>query len=69
MIYNVVLVSDVQKSDSYIYILFQILFHFRLLQDIDYSSLCYTVGPWFFLIGVFVLLNFKSSPHILGNSY
>ena len=29
----------------YIYILFQILFHYRLLQDIEYSSLCYTVGP------------------------
>ena len=24
--------------------LFQILFHCRLLQDIEYSSLCYTVG-------------------------
>ena len=28
----------------YIYILFQIVFHNRLLQDIEYSSLCYTVG-------------------------
>ena len=28
-----------------IYIIFQILFHHRLLQDIEYSSLCYTVGP------------------------
>ena len=24
---------------------FQILFHYRLSQDIEYSSLCYTVGP------------------------
>ena len=24
---------------------FQILFRYRLLQDIEYSSLCYTVGP------------------------
>ena len=44
-----VLVSSVQQSDSvlptYIFILFQILFHYRLLQDIEYSSLCYTVGP------------------------
>ena len=23
----------------------QILFHYRLLQDIEYSSLCYTVDP------------------------
>ena len=29
----------------YIYILFHILFHYRLLQYIEYSSLCYTAGP------------------------
>ena len=28
-----------------IHIFFQILFHHRLLQDIEYSSLCNTVGP------------------------
>ena len=41
------LVSSVYQSDSviHLYILFQILFHYRLLQDIEYSSLCYTVGP------------------------
>ena len=51
LIYNVVLVSGVQKSDyiyvyicRYIYILLQIFFHYRLLQDIEYSSPCYTVG-------------------------
>ena len=27
------------------YILFQILFPYRLLQNTEYSSLCYTVGP------------------------
>ena len=32
-------------KDIYIYILFQILFHYRLLQDTEYSSLCYTGGP------------------------
>ena len=48
---SVVLVSGVQQGDSvihvyiYIYILFNILFHYDLLQDIEYSSLCYTVGP------------------------
>ena len=50
-----VTVSSVQQGDSfifflyyiiYIYLLFQILFHYWLLQDIEYSSLCYTVGPW-----------------------
>ena len=29
----------------YIYIIFYIPFHYGLLQDIEYSSLCYTVGP------------------------
>ena len=48
------LVSGVQQSDSVISIMcvcvrvcifFQILFLYRLLQNIKYSSLCYTVGP------------------------
>ena len=52
---NVVFVSDIQKSDLdsciylsisiYTHILFQILFHHGLLQDIAYSSLCFTVEP------------------------
>ena len=29
----------------YIYILFHILFHHRLSQNINYVSLCYTIGP------------------------
>ena len=61
LIYNVVLVSGVQQSDlvlcicvcvcvcvcvcEYTYIPLQILFHFKLLQDTRYSSLCYTVNP------------------------
>ena len=49
LIYNVMLVSSVKRSDSvihtYIYILFQILFPYRLLQNIECSSLCYTVDP------------------------
>ena len=32
-------------SYTYIYILFYILFQYSLSQDIEYSSLCYTVGP------------------------
>ena len=49
------LFSGVQQGDSvihtvfsytYIYIyFFQILFPYMLLQNIEYSSLCYTVGP------------------------
>ena len=49
MINNVVLVSGVKQSDSVIHIhvsiLFQIIFAFRLLQNIEQSSPCYTVGP------------------------
>ena len=49
MIYTVVLVSGIQQSDSVIHIhvnvLFQVLFPFRLLQNIEQSSQCYTVGP------------------------
>ena len=49
LIQYVVLISGVQQSDSvihiYVSILFQILFCYRLLQDTEYSSLCYIVGP------------------------
>ena len=54
LIYNVVLVSAVQQSNSviriyvYIYILFYILFHYGLSQDIEYSFLCYRVGPYYY---------------------
>ena len=46
--YSVVFISVYSKVIQlyiYIYILFQILFHYRLFQDSEYSSLCYTVGP------------------------
>ena len=49
MINNVVIVSGAQQSGSVIHILvsilFQILFPFKLLHNIEQSSLCYTVGP------------------------
>ena len=52
LIYNVILVSGVQQSDSVIHthisILFQMLFPtlfpYRLLQNTEQSSLCYTAG-------------------------
>ena len=48
LIYNVVLVSGVQHSDSVIhlsiYIFIQILFPYRLLQNIEYSSLCWILS-------------------------
>ena len=49
---NVVLVSGVEQSDSviriHVSILSQIIFPFRLLQNIEDRSLCYTVGPCLF---------------------
>ena len=45
--YNV-LISAAQKIDSvtyiHIYIIFHILFHYGFSQDIEYSTLCYTVA-------------------------
>ena len=49
-------------SQLYIYMyipFFQIIFHYRLLQDSEYSSLCYTVGPCcssILYIGVYILI-------------
>ena len=34
------------ESVEKVYVFFQTLFHYRLLQDIEYNSLCYTVGPY-----------------------
>ena len=39
------LVASIQQSDPCIYILFQIIFHYRLLQGIEQSSTCYTANP------------------------
>ena len=46
MINNVALLSGAQQNDSVIHIsiLFKILFPFRLLYNIEQSSLCYTAG-------------------------
>ena len=53
MVNNVVTVTGVQQSDSviihiHVSILFQILFPFRLLHNIEQSSLCYTTVFLFF---------------------
>ena len=48
LIYSVVLFSAVQQIDSVIHIytfFFNILFNYGLSQDIEYSSLWYTVRP------------------------
>ena len=57
---NVVLVSGVQQSDSVIHtsILFQILFPFRLLQNIEQSSLCSTAGLcWLSVVNTIVCVH------------
>ena len=45
LVYNVVLASGVQQIEKHTYI-FQILFHYRLLHDIEHNSLCSTVEPY-----------------------
>ena len=57
LIDNVVLESGVQQSDSVIHtrasILFQIIFPFSLLQNIEQHSLCYRVGPcWLTVLNI-----------------
>ena len=37
--------SKVIQLYKYIYIIFEIIFHHRLLQDIEYSALCCAAGP------------------------
>ena len=59
LFHNAVLVSRVRVIQLYMYIyvcnLLQILFHYRLLKDIDYSFLYYTVGPSYLSILYVVL--------------
>ena len=52
MVNSVLLVSDIQQSDSVIRVssLFPILFPFKLLRNIERGSLCYTVDPWWLSI-------------------
>ena len=42
--------SKVIQLYIYVYILFQILFHYKLLQVMEYSSLYYTVGSCLSLV-------------------
>ena len=68
LIDNIVLVSGVQQSDSviriHVSILFQILFPFRLLQSIEQSSLCYTVGPWLSILNTAVCTCQSQTPNL-----
>ena len=67
LIYNVVLVSGVQQSDSLIHlsILFQKFFPFGLLQNIEQSSLCYIVGPcWLSVLNIAVCTCQSQTPSL-----
>ena len=37
----------IQQSDVCVCVLFQILFHYKLLKDTEYSSLCYILGSYY----------------------
>ena len=49
--------SKVIQLYKYTYIIFEFIFHHRLLQDIDYSSLCYTVNLCCLLHFYFLIRN------------
>ena len=57
-IFNWSIVSGIQWSDSVTYVSgIQILFPYRLLQDINYSSLCCTLGPcWWSVLSILVCI-------------
>ena len=50
------------------YILFHVIFHYYLSQNIEYSFLCYTVGPLFIHISQFVFKIFKTTTMAYGSS-
>ena len=60
---------QVYSSDSVLHIrvsiLFQILFAFRLLQNIEQSSLCYTVGPcWLSILNIAMCTCQSQTPNL-----
>ena len=65
------LVLGVQPSDLVLNInlLFQILFHYGLLQDIDYTSLCYIVGACCLSILYIVVCVYESKTPSLSLPY
>ena len=65
MINNAVLVSGVQQSDSVVHIHVSILFPVRLLQNVEQSSLGYTVGPyWLSVLNIVVYICAFQTPNL-----
>ena len=58
----------VHTCSDYIYRIFQILFPFRLLQNIEYSSLSYTVNPCGYFFSFFFCLIFRAASTAYGSS-
>ena len=56
LIYNVVFLVYNKVCQLYICIYTFIFFHYSLLQDIEYSSLCYTVRPCCSPLSIFIYL-------------
>ena len=58
MSFQSLLYSKVTQFYTDIRYFFNILFHYGLPQEIGYSSLCYTVGPWCLsILNVIVCIN------------
>ena len=66
LINNIMLVSGVQQSDQLrVSILFQIVFPFRLLHNIEQSTLCYTVSPcWLSILHLAVCTGQSQTPNL-----
>ena len=72
LIYNVVLISNVQQSDlviyiyinTHMYIVFQILFHYRLLQDINIVPCAITRSLLFVYLYTAVCICYSQTPNL-----
>ena len=51
------------KWFSYIYITFHIIFYYGLSQGIEYSSMCYRVGPYYLLKYIIVYICWSQTPN------
>ena len=59
------IVSGVQQSDSVNIYFSHILFHYGLLQDTEYSSLCCIVEPWCFsIVYIAVCICYSQTPNL-----
>ena len=69
LVNNVVIVSSIQQSNSVIHlhvsIFLQIVFPFKLSQNIEQRFLCYTVGPcWLSILDIAVCTSQSSTPNL-----